>query len=104
MPYRLLFRLIAARLDATRRDDTGGYASAAELEGDLGAVIASLREHRGTHAGLFGVERLLRRVETFGFHLATIDIRQHAQVHRGVLATLLRDPNWSTRAPEDRLI
>ena len=102
MPYRLLFRLIAARLDATRRDDTGGYASAAELEGDLGAVIASLREHRGTHAGLFGVERLLRRVETFGFHLATIDIRQHAQVHRGVLANLLSDQSWRSRPPEER--
>ena len=71
---------------------------------DLGAVIASLRAHGGEHAGLFGVQRLLRRVETFGFHLATIDVRQHAGVHRAVLATLLRDPDWSTRAPDDRLI
>ena len=97
MPYRVLFSLIAARLGA------GDYANAAELESDLGAVIASLRAHRGTHAGLFGVERLLRRVETFGFHLATIDVRQHAHVHRAVLGTLLDDSKWSTRTAAERL-
>jgi len=105
MPYRVLFRLIAARLEATRRDAPGGYAppGAVELEHDLGLVIASLRAHRGEHAGLFGVQRLLRRVETFGFHLATVDVRQHSHVHRAVLATLLGDPDWSTRTAADRL-
>ena len=103
MPYRMLFGLMAARLEATRRDAPDGYAASGELARDLGVVIASLRAHRGEHAGLFGVLRLLRRVETFGFHLVTIDVRQHAHVHRAVLATLLRDPDWSTRAPADRL-
>ena len=83
MPYRVLFRLIAARLEATRRDAPEGYVTAVELERD--------------------VERLLRRVETFGFHLATIDLRQHAHVHRAVLATLLTDPDWTTRTAADRL-
>ncbi|HEV8381043.1 MAG TPA: phosphoenolpyruvate carboxylase [Gemmatimonadales bacterium] len=103
MPYRVLFRLIAARLDATRRDAPEGYAAAVELERDLGLVIASLRTHRGEHAGVFGVQRLLRRVETFGFHLATIDLRQHSHVHRAVLARLLADPNWSDRPATDRV-
>lgn len=103
MPYRVLLGLMSARLDATRRDDPNGYGSAAELERDLGTVIASLRVHRGDHAGLFAVQRLLRRVETFGFHLATIDVRQHAQVHRTVLATLLGDPGWNERSPLERL-
>ncbi|HWC73040.1 MAG TPA: phosphoenolpyruvate carboxylase [Gemmatimonadales bacterium] len=102
MPYRVLFSLIAARLDATRRDDPSGYAGVADLEDDLRAVIASLREHRGEHAGLFSVQRLLRRVETFGFHLATIDVRQHAQVHRAVLATLLSDSTWPSRPAGER--
>src|SRR5260370_4543151 len=83
MPYRLLFSLMAARLDTTRRDESpNGYVTAAELERELGVVIASLRAHRGEHAGLFAVQRLLRRVGTFGFHLATIDCRHHAQTHR----------------------
>src|SRR3989475_8381092 len=103
MPYRVLFRLIAARLEATRRDTPEGYAGTDELERDLGIVIASLRAHRGEHAGLFGVQRLLRRVETFGFHLATVDVRQHAHVHRAVLATLVRDPKWNAHPAADRL-
>ena len=102
MPYRVLFRLIAARLIATRREAADGYQRHTELEQDLGMVIASLRGHRGEHAGLFGVARLLRRVETFGFHLATIDTRQHSQVHRAVLATLLGDRAWSSRAADER--
>jgi phosphoenolpyruvate carboxylase len=103
MPYRVLLALMAARLEATRRDDPNGYLGAVELEGDLGAVIASLRAHRGEHAGLFGVMRLLRRVETFGFHLATIDVRQHAHVHRAVVGTLLGDPTWPARPQAERL-
>src|SRR5439155_25792329 len=103
MPYRVLFGLMAARLEATRRDNPGGYASAAELGRDLGVVNASLRAHRGEHAGLFGVLRLLRRVETFGFHLATIDVRQHSHVHRAVVGTLLGDPTWPARPPAERL-
>lgn len=90
MPYRVLLALMAARLDATRRNEAHGYGGASELEQDLHMIIASLRSHRGEHAGLFGVQRLLRRVETFGFHLATIDLRQHSQVHRTVLAALTR--------------
>src|SRR5439155_98760 len=93
----------AARLEATRRDTPDGYPAAAELERDLGVVIASLRAHRGEHAGLFGVQRLRRRVETFGFHLATIDVRQHSHVHRAVLATLLGDRDWGDRTAADRL-
>src|ERR1051325_4030163 len=90
----------AARAPASPR--RGGTAAAAGQRRARGAVIASLPEHRGTHAGLFGVERFLRRVETFGFHLATIDVRQHAQVHRGVLATLLSDQSWPSRPPAER--
>jgi phosphoenolpyruvate carboxylase len=103
MPYRVLFGLMAARVEATRRDDPSGYATSAELERDLGVVMASLRAHRGEHAGLFGVLRLLRRVETFGFHLATIDVRQHSHVHRAVVGTLLGDPTWPTRPSGERL-
>ena len=103
MPYRVLFGLMRARLDATRRDEPRAYAGPSELARDLADVIASLRAHRGEHGGLFGVQRLLRRVETFGFHLATIDLRQHSHVHRAVVGTLLRDAGWSTRPPADRL-
>src|SRR5216110_2051405 len=79
MPYRVLFSLIAARLDATRRDAAGGYTGAGELEHDLDAVSASLHAHHGEHAGLFGVQRFLRRVQTFGFHLDSTQEALHAE-------------------------
>jgi phosphoenolpyruvate carboxylase len=102
MPYRVLLALVAARLEATRRDGDDGYTGADELAGDLRAVAASLAAHRGAYAGRFGVVRLLRRVATFGFHLATLDVRQEAGVHRAALATLLGDAAWPVRSPQDR--
>jgi len=102
MPYRVLLRLMAARLGATQRDEREGYTSAAEFAADLGLVSHSLAHHGGVHAGLFGVRRLERRVETFGFHLATLDVRQDALVHRSVMGRLLGDPTWLERTSIER--
>ena len=102
MPYRVLLSMIAARLDATRQDGHEGYAGADELAADLRAVIASLTANRGANAGLFGVRRLLRRVETFGFHLATLDVRQDAGVHRRVVGRLLGESDWATKSADQR--
>ncbi len=41
------------------------------------------------------LERLLTRVRTFGFHLAALDVRQHAEVHRGALADCHGGDHWS---------
>jgi phosphoenolpyruvate carboxylase len=102
MSYRVLLRLMAARLGATRRDESEGYANAREFAADLGAVSQSLAHHGGVHAGLFAVRRLERRVETFGFHLATLDVRQDALVHRSVMGRLLGDPAWLERTSVER--
>lgn len=97
MPYRVWLRLIGARLQATSRDDRSGYATPDEFLDDLQCIATSLANHRGASAGLFSVRRLVRRLETFGFHLATLDVRQNALVHRAVVGRLLGDPSWSER-------
>ncbi|MGI9628238.1 MAG: phosphoenolpyruvate carboxylase, partial [Longimicrobiales bacterium] len=102
MGYRALLNLITARLERTDTDDPTGFEGPAELVADLGAIESSLAEHGGVHAGMFAARRLRRRVETFGFHLATLDVRQDARVHREVLADLLGDPDWGTKSKEDR--
>ena len=102
MPYRVLLRLIAARLEATSRDEASGYASAAEFAADLQRIADSLAKHKGAGAGRFSVKRLVRRLETFGFHLATLDVRQDARVHRAVLGRLLGDPSWLERSAAER--
>ena len=65
-----------------------------ELVADLELIADSLRANRGRHAGLFGVRRLLRRVRTFGFCIAALDIRQNALVHRRVIGEALQETGW----------
>ncbi len=102
MPYRVLLRLVEARLEATLADRDAGYGDAGELTADLAAVAASLEAHRGEHAGLFAVRRALRRVDTFGFHLATLDVRQDALVHRRAVGRMLGEEGWEERSPSER--
>ncbi|MGD8688582.1 MAG: phosphoenolpyruvate carboxylase, partial [Gammaproteobacteria bacterium] len=102
MPYRVILRFVRHRLRATARDTDGAYASADEFRADLEMVHASLCNNRGEHAGAFQVQRLLRRAHTFGFHLATLDVRQDSLVHRRVMGRLLDDPDWLERTPAER--
>jgi phosphoenolpyruvate carboxylase len=102
MPYRTLMPLIAARLRATGEDAETGYGGADEFIADLETIAASLTANKGRHAGLFPVERLIWRVRTFGFHLATLDVRQDALVHRQAVGRGLGDPDWLERDAADR--
>jgi phosphoenolpyruvate carboxylase len=101
-PYRRALIGIYARLAATLHALTGTealrhavapqdpYASADEFAADLAVIEASLRSH---HADALVAPRLapLRRaVEVFGFHLATLDLRQSSDQHEAVVAELLR--------------
>lgn len=94
MPYRVFLRLVEARLTATYDDAAFPYESPDEFVADLERIAASLRAHRGQHAGLFALNRLVRRARTFGFHMATLDIRQRADVHSRVVAEGLGEPRW----------
>jgi phosphoenolpyruvate carboxylase len=104
MPYRLMFRLMDARLAATIRDTEGGYPDATVFLNDIRLMADSLLAHKGRHAGLFLVQRLLRRVETFGFHAMTLDVRQDSLVHRRVIGMCLGLEDWLDRSVEERLL
>ncbi|MBN8281496.1 MAG: phosphoenolpyruvate carboxylase, partial [Gammaproteobacteria bacterium] len=103
MPYRVLMRLVMARLEATHGAGLYPYESADEFATDLQLIATSLAANRGQHAGLFAVHRLLRRVETFGFHLMAMDIRQEALVNRRVVGHGLDEPGWLEQTPAYRL-
>ncbi|MEM7310322.1 MAG: phosphoenolpyruvate carboxylase [Planctomycetota bacterium] len=102
MPYRRLLWLMDARLAHKGRGDERGYGPPDELRADLALVAASLARHGGSRAGLALVRRALWRVDVFGFHLAALDVRQDAQLHRRVVGTLLGDDGFAERAPADR--
>ncbi len=89
MPYRVLLRLVQQRLQSTYDDDSFPYEKVDQFRDDIQLIADSLANNKGEHAGLFAVKRLLRRIDTFGFHLVTLDIRQDAEVHRRVIGECL---------------
>jgi phosphoenolpyruvate carboxylase len=102
MPYRVLLGQIAERLRATHDGRASGYQQPAQFRADIDVIAQSLLANRGAHAGYFAVRRLLWRIDTFGFHLATLDLRARASVHHEVLAQGLDDPQWAGRSALDR--
>ena len=103
MPYRSLLTVIGSRLEATLEDShPEGYATAAQLLDDLQLIATSLVDHCGLHAGAYAVQRLIRRVRTFGLHLARLDVRQDSRVHDDALAALLDNPAWPQLATDER--
>ncbi len=100
-PYRRALTGIYARLAATLRELTGGeaarhavapqnpYGDASEFLADLRVIEASLRSHRGAPLAAQRLHPLVRAVEVFGFHLATVDLRQSSDQHERVVAELL---------------
>ena len=94
-PYRQRFGFIAERLRRTRAalvgepaPLTGRYASPAELEAELVEISDALVAD-GLERVAFGeVAELRWQVGTFGFHLASLEVRQHAAVHQAALAAI----------------
>lgn len=110
-PYRRALTGMYARLAATLKALTGGeaarhavapqdpYASADELLSDLRTIEASLLAHHGAALVDARLRPLIRAVEVFGFHLATVDLRQSSDQHERVVAELLAvarvEPDYS---------
>ncbi|MDQ3630906.1 MAG: phosphoenolpyruvate carboxylase [Actinomycetota bacterium] len=88
-PYRRVFTLVARRLRATRRGEPEGYARPSELLDDLFAADRALRRTGNSFVADGELHDFIRQVEVFGFHFSRLDIRQHADRHRGALAEIL---------------
>ncbi len=78
-------RLHCARYEPARES---AYPDAASFAADLSLVRSSLASNGGERLARRYVDTLLRKVETFGFHLHTLDIRQHARIHAKAVAEL----------------
>lgn len=102
--YRRLLSYMFHKLQRSREnaDSAGAYASAAEFEEDLLLVQNSLRANRGERLARTYVDSLLRKVRTFGFHMHTLDIRQHARVHAHAVKELGPELKGKARSVETR--
>jgi len=100
-PYRRALTGMYARLAATLKDLTGGdaarhavapqnaYTSAHALLADLRVIAESLQAQHGSALMAQRLTPLIRAVDVFGFHLATVDLRQSSDQHELVVAELL---------------
>jgi len=88
--YRLFLELVEIRLRASRKVPPAfpAYKDCAEFAADIELIRDSLGENQGGRLAELAIDPLLRAVQTFGFHLHTLDIRQHASVLSEALAEL----------------
>ena len=101
-PYRRALTGMYSRLAATLKALTGTdaarhavvpqnpYATAQEFLSDLKTIEASLVSQGAKALSDRRLRGLIRTVEVFGFHLATVDLRQSSDMHEAVLAELLQ--------------
>jgi phosphoenolpyruvate carboxylase len=61
------------------------YGSAEEFQHDLEILRRSLAENNGLRLAQTLIDPLILLVRTFGLHLHTLDVRQHARIHRKAL-------------------
>jgi len=102
MPYRVFLRLVQQRLQSTYDDDVFPYEKVGQLVDDIQLVADSLVQNKGQQAGVFAVRRLLRRIDTFGFHMVTLDVRQDSEVHRKVVGECLGEDDWLEMTADER--
>jgi phosphoenolpyruvate carboxylase len=98
-PYRQKLIMMFRRLEATRVENQQSwkerklnpraYRNVDEFLADLHLIRKSLMENKGERMARGQVSTLIRQVEVFGFHLATLDVRQHSGRHRSAMAEVL---------------
>jgi phosphoenolpyruvate carboxylase len=93
-PWRQLANLIVAQLPpspaADARAAPPSYNSPADLLADLRFLRESLLKAGATRLARMELEPVMRIVETFGFHLAALDVRENSRVHDIAISQLLQ--------------
>jgi phosphoenolpyruvate carboxylase len=107
-PYRHFITQIWRRLRSMQDQphSSDAYASIGEFHDDILLMRMSLYAHAGERIARDYLDPLLRVIETFGFHLHTLDIREHARLHEIAAADLaaLGQGKVGAAAPETRLV
>jgi len=100
-PYRQKLKLMRERLDRVDDVRPGGYANADELIADLSVIADSLERNGATVVVEAYVEPLRRQVDTFGFTLASLDLRDHQENHTEAVAEALATEGLDYRGMDE---
>ena len=104
MPYRVFFAQVAERAAPYLGVQCRRLRTRRAVPRRSGAGRGQpARQTAALHAGYQLVRRLLLRVDTFGFHLATLDLKQSADVHHRVIAQGIDDAGWMQRSRAERM-
>lgn len=95
-PYRVKLVYMLAKMNHVLDEDMTGserYQSPEEFIEDLNIIDRSLRFHFADYVADTYIQKLIRQAELFGFHTATLDIRQHSKEHENAMTEILRKMN-----------
>ncbi|TVY08492.1 phosphoenolpyruvate carboxylase [Paenibacillus cremeus] len=91
-PYRIKVKYMIGKIQNTANPNvpsTQKYNSPNELIEDLKVIERSLRNHFADFIADSHIAKMIRQVELFGFHLATLDVRQHSKEHESAMTEIL---------------
>jgi len=108
MKYRLEQNLRTVRSHMANRSPAGivgAYENEAALLGDLYMIRDSLQGHSDRKIAAAELTDVIRLVETFGFYLARLDIRQESSRHTSAVAEILgrQDIDYNALSESERL-
>ena len=109
-PYRLKTTAIVHRLELTRKRHAAGaphvpgrdYANTDELLADLNLMRDSLMANHGELIATGELERIIRTISAFGLIHATMDVREHSQMHHAALANFGISVDYASKEPGTR--
>lgn len=87
--YRRRFAVILKRIRKVGKS-TDGYKNPEELENDLIDIKDNAEAFMPAHKKLKTIRKMIRQVQMFGFHLATLDVRNHSGEHEAAITEILQ--------------
>lgn len=111
-PYRIKLTYMVEKLANTQahgfKNTNAKYRSSEELLDDLRLIDQSLRTHYADYTADIYIRKIIRQVELFGFHLASLDVRQHSKEHEAamneILASMNIAANYAALSEEEKVV
>ncbi|GIQ69505.1 phosphoenolpyruvate carboxylase [Xylanibacillus composti] len=109
-PYRIKIAYMIEKLQnvgSKQVPEQARYLNKDEFLEEIRLIDRSLRNHYADYISEEFINVLVRQVELFGFHLVTLDIRQHSKEHEAAMTEILANlgivDDYSSLGEEDKI-